>query len=85
MQPFGDVDALAASVPCDGLRTKLGQETCADASAIDFLPFSDLQGSVREDVERIRRSPLIPEDVSIAGYTYDVDTGALTPVEGATT
>ena len=36
-------------------------ELDADASDIDFLPFSDLEQSVRDDVELIRSSPLIAE------------------------
>ena len=38
-------------------REQLG----ADASDIDFLPFSDLEQSVRDDVELIRSSPLIAQ------------------------
>lgn len=65
----------------DDLRNKLAADTGADASHIDFLPFTDLGGSVRDDVRRIRESPFIPGDVLVAGFVYDVDTGALTPVE----
>ncbi len=65
----------------DDLRRKLAAEG-ADASDIDFLPFGDLEVSVREDVERIRQSPMIPDDIAVSGYIYDVNTGALAPVEG---
>src|SRR3954462_10742937 len=37
----------------------------ADASDIDFLPFSDLEQSVREDVELIRSSPLIAKGTPV--------------------
>lgn len=37
----------------DDLRQKLAEEAGADASEIDFLPFADLEESVREDVRRI--------------------------------
>ena len=42
----------------DDLRAKLRDETGADASQIDFLPFPDLEQSVRDDVSAIlaRRS-----------------------------
>ena len=66
----------------DDLHSKLAAETGSDASDIDFLPFSDLEGSVREDVQRIRQAALIPDDVAVTGYVYDVNSGALTPVEG---
>jgi len=67
----------------DDLRNKLAEETGADASDIDFLPFSDLEESVRNDVRRIRQSPFIPADIPVTGYIYDVDTGGVTPVGGA--
>ena len=50
------------------------------AGSIDFLPFSDLEQSVRDDVAFIRESPLIPSSVDIRGFIYDVRTGALTEV-----
>lgn len=60
-----------------GLRDKLRDELGADASDVDFLPFSDLEDSVGEDVQRIRESPLISDDISVSGYVYDVNTGRL--------
>lgn len=53
------------------VRDRLG----ADASDIDFLPFSDLEQSVRDDVDIIRSSPLIPNTVEVTGFVYDVQTG----------
>ena len=49
----------------------------ADASDIDFLPFPDLEESVREDVAIIRDSPLIPDSVAVHGFVYDVKTGRI--------
>ncbi len=54
-------------------REQLG----TDASDIDFLPFSDLEQSVRDDVELIRSSPLIANDTVVTGFIYDVKTGKL--------
>ncbi len=64
----------------DQLRQKLKQETGADASKIDFLPFKDLEQSVREDVQRIKASPFLPDDVTVEGFIYNVKTGRLTKV-----
>jgi carbonic anhydrase len=63
------------------LRDQLRQDLGADASAIDFLPFSDLEESVRRDVATVRSSPLIPDDIPVSGFIYDVRTGRLLPVE----
>jgi carbonic anhydrase len=62
------------------LRTKLKQELKADADHIDFLPFGDLEQSVRDDVATLKASPLIPDNLEISGYIYDVRSGKLLPV-----
>ena len=58
------------------VRDSLG----ADASDIDFQPFSDLEQSVRDDIRFLKDSPLIPDDVSIRGFVYDVKTGKVSEV-----
>jgi carbonic anhydrase len=62
------------------LRDQLRRDLNADASGIDFLPFSDLEQSVREDVQTIRSSPLIASDISVTGFIYDVRSGRLRQV-----
>lgn len=59
----------------------LNQELGVDVSGQDFLPFTDVEESVREDVALLRQSPLIPADVEISGAVYDVDTGRMTVVQ----
>jgi carbonic anhydrase len=65
----------------DDLRQKIRADLGADASNIDFLPFSDLAQSVRDDVAELRRSPLLLKDAPISGFIYDVKSGRLLPVE----
>ena len=62
------------------LRTKLQQELHANADNIDFLPFSNLEQSVRDDVTFLKNSPFIPQSIDISGFIYDVKTGKLLPV-----
>jgi carbonic anhydrase len=62
------------------LRSQIQQELGADASAIDFLPFDDLEESARRDVATVRGSPLIPTDIPVSGFVYDVRTGRLREV-----
>jgi carbonic anhydrase len=64
----------------EDLRGKLQADTGRDASHIDFLPFSDLKESVRQDVRRIRENPFVPDDVEVSGWIYDVKTGQLQEV-----
>lgn len=51
---------------------------------IDWLTISDQALSVTEDVRRIRNHPLVPGGIPIYGYIYDVLTGRLVEVPGAT-
>jgi carbonic anhydrase len=62
------------------LQYHLKEETGEDASHIDFLPFSDLEDSVRNDIQTVRESPFISNDISIRGFIYDVHTGRLQEV-----
>ena len=64
----------------DDLRTKLKDELGADAGEVDFLPFSDLDQSGRDDVERIKSSPLLPYGITLSGYVYELETGRLREV-----
>jgi carbonic anhydrase len=56
----------------------------AEAQYIDWLTISDNAQSVVEDVTRIRQHPLVPSDIPIYGYIYDVTTGRLVEVADAT-
>ena len=58
------------------LRQKLRDELGV-TSEQEFLPFSDLEQSVRDDVAIIRASPLLLKDVPVRGFIYDVRTRRL--------
>lgn len=67
----------------DDLRGKVKDVFGVDASGIDFLPFSDVDQSVRDDVQAIRANPMIPASIPIRGYAYDVKTGRIREVASA--
>jgi carbonic anhydrase len=52
---------------------------------INWLTFSDNAKSVVDDVTRIRNHPLVPDDIPIYGYIYDVKSGKLVAVPEAMT
>jgi carbonic anhydrase len=64
----------------EDLRKKVKQDLHADADHIDFLPFKEMEQSVRDDVAYLRESPFIPQSIGISGYIYDVKSGKLHPV-----
>ncbi len=57
------------------LAAKVQAELGVDVAGQDFLPFPDLEQSVRDDVAILRASPLIPSSIPISGAIYDVTTG----------
>lgn len=52
---------------------------------IHWLTIENQTQSVVEDVQRIRRHPLVPSNIPIYGYLYDVRSGRLIEVPEATT
>ena len=55
-----------------------------EAEYVDWLTISDQASSVTADVRRIRNHPLVPADIPIYGYIYDVKSGRLIEVPEAT-
>jgi carbonic anhydrase len=62
------------------VHKKVRDELGADSSGIDFMPFSDLEQSVRDDLEFLRSSPLIADGTEIRGFVFDVKSGELTEI-----
>lgn len=54
-----------------------------EAEIVDWLTIGDQVESVRTDVLRIRSHPLVPSDIPVHGYIYDVKTGQLVEVPEA--
>ncbi|MFT4071520.1 MAG: carbonic anhydrase [Dysgonamonadaceae bacterium] len=56
----------------------------SEGKYIKWLTIENQAKSVTEDVIRIRRHPLVPAEIPIYGYIYDVQTGRLIEVPEAT-
>ena len=50
---------------------------------VDWLTIRRQDESVLTDVERIRSHPLVPKDIPVYGYVYQVETGRLVEVPAA--
>jgi carbonic anhydrase len=61
------------------LRRRLHDDLGVDTD-MAFQAFTDLEASVREDVETLQRSPLLLPDIPISGFIYDVHTGRVSRV-----
>jgi carbonic anhydrase len=68
----------------DGFRDVGSGPGSPEAKYIDWLTIDDKQQSVSDDVARIRAHPLVPGNIPIYGYIYDVSNGRLVEVPEAT-
>lgn len=68
-------DCGMATFEDEDLAGKIQEDLGVDASGYDFLTFSDLEQSVRDDVETLRSSSLIPGDITLVGAIYQVESG----------
>ena len=64
----------------EDIAAKIKEDLGVDVSGQDFLPFSNLEEGVLRDVEKVRASELIPNDITVSGAIYDVKTGELREV-----
>ena len=73
-----------AELTPNGFRD-IGQGPGSNAGEyIEWLTIRDQAQAVIDDVERIRNHPLVPQSIPVYGFVYDVRSGKLIEVEGAT-
>ena len=70
-----------ASLGPDGWKDP-GGEGSGEGDFIDWLTISNREKGVNADVRRLRSHPLVPRNLPIYGYIYDVKTGRLEAVPG---
>ena len=73
-----------AELSAQGFRDVGKGPGSAEAQFVDWLTISDAAKAVVDDVTRIRRHPLVPKNIPIYGYIYDVKTGKLVEIAPAT-
>jgi carbonic anhydrase len=62
------------------LRARIGAIRGVDATEWDFLASTDQLATLKADIERIESCPLLPPDLEIGGFVFDVHSGELVPV-----
>ncbi len=87
-------DEIMRGLLASSLRTATADETgwhdggegpgSTEGDYIDWLTIKDQTESVAADVRRIRTHPLVPDEIPIYGYVYDVKSGRLIEVPEAT-
>ena len=73
-----------ASIDASGWHDSGEGPGSAEGKYIDWLTIKDQAQSVLEDVTRIKSHPLVPGEIPVYGYIYDVKTGRLLEVPEAT-
>jgi len=74
-------DCAMVGATDDELRSKIGSLRGADASDFEFLATQDQQATLRSDLARIEAHPLLPRDLVVGGFIFDVHSGGLAPVD----
>jgi carbonic anhydrase len=59
------------------LQQKLAQKYNLDASGLKFHSFPNLEDNVRDQVNKIKSTPFLPNEIPVYGLIYNVQTGKL--------
>jgi carbonic anhydrase len=68
--------AMATST-LEQVRERVAESAGQDASWQTFSMVADQEAALRDDVQKVRAHPLIPDHIAVGGFIYDVDTGLL--------
>lgn len=84
MSDLLDKSLKTASVDASGWHDCCEGPGCGEGKYINWLTIKDQAESVLEDVLRIKSHPLVPANIPVYGYIYDVKSGRLIEVPAAT-
>jgi hypothetical protein len=65
----------------DEMRARIGAIRGVDTTGWEFLTSTDQLVTLRRDIERIETCPLLPPDLQVQGFIFDVHSGALMPID----
>ncbi len=63
----------------------IAERTGSDLSGLELLSFRDLESNVRAQVDRLATCLLLPPDIPVTGFVYEVETGRLREIASAYT
>jgi carbonic anhydrase len=73
-------DCAMVGTTNDELRARIGALRGRDATDWDFLASSDQAATLRNDIELIQSCALLPSDLQVGGFIFDVHSGELLPL-----
>lgn len=62
----------------EAVHAAIWEQARIDSRSVRFQTISDQKGALVRDVQRLRSSPYLPDDMPVVGAIYDVHTGAVT-------
>ncbi|KAF8973688.1 carbonic anhydrase [Flammula alnicola] len=83
---FHHTDCGMLTFTNETIREKVKSEEAGNAAVaelvdeIDFLPFPEVEESVKNDLKFLKDSPLLLEGTTFSGWVYDVKTGKVKQV-----
>ena len=63
------------------MQARVTAASGVDASGFEFLASTDQLETMRNDIARIRSCALLPDDLAVGGFIFDVRSGELVPVD----
>jgi carbonic anhydrase len=73
-------DCGMAKATDDQLKAMVRERRGADPDPVEFLTIDDHGTTIQADVILLRESPLLPTDLEVRGFLYDVHTGRLAQI-----
>jgi carbonic anhydrase len=62
------------------VKKNLGDEAGEEIKGLDFLPFPELEGAVKDDIAYLKQSKAVPDNITVSGWIYEVETGKVKKV-----
>lgn len=75
-------DCAVVGTTDEDLRARIAARRGVDAAGWVFLAGPDQRAMVRRDLELLASCPLLPPDLEVAGFVFDVHSGELVPLQG---
>jgi carbonic anhydrase len=76
-------DCAMIGLTDDEMRARVSAASGVDAGGWTFLASTDQEATLRADLERISSCALLPPDLEVGAFIFDVHSGEIVPVAGA--
>jgi carbonic anhydrase len=75
-------ECAMAGTSDENMRERIAAASGGDASALELFTMSDQRAAAEADIARLRECPLVPADLEVGAFLFDVHTGEVSPLIG---